>query len=94
MLQVNTNPVPFSGNPGYVVGLAVRAGFKPQGYPFPIVILLSVLFLDQLHSDFLSWTPYIFHLFFTESKCVLFGYILEVTNVSVLTAISWNCSAR
>uniref|UniRef100_A0A669P7Q6 Tectonic family member 1 n=1 Tax=Phasianus colchicus TaxID=9054 RepID=A0A669P7Q6_PHACC len=24
--QVNTNPVPFSGNPGYVVGLAVRAG--------------------------------------------------------------------
>lgn len=29
--QVNTNPVPFSGNPGYVVGLAVRAGFKPQG---------------------------------------------------------------
>ncbi|XP_052546890.1 tectonic-1 isoform X1 [Tympanuchus pallidicinctus] len=29
--QVNTNPVLFSGNPGYVVGLAVRAGFKPQG---------------------------------------------------------------
>ncbi|NXJ15422.1 TECT1 protein, partial [Odontophorus gujanensis] len=41
--QVNTNPVPFSGNPGYVVGLAVRAGFKPQGYPFPIALLLSAL---------------------------------------------------
>ncbi|NWW87253.1 TECT1 protein, partial [Rhynochetos jubatus] len=34
--QVNTNPVPLSGNPGYVVGLPVRAGFRPQGYPFPL----------------------------------------------------------
>ncbi|NWW54311.1 TECT1 protein, partial [Pedionomus torquatus] len=33
--QVNTKPVPLSGNPGYVVGLPVRAGFWPQGYPFP-----------------------------------------------------------
>uniref|UniRef100_A0A8B9GB96 Tectonic family member 1 n=1 Tax=Amazona collaria TaxID=241587 RepID=A0A8B9GB96_9PSIT len=33
--QVNTTPVPLSGNPGYVVGLPVRAGFRPQGYPFP-----------------------------------------------------------
>ncbi|NWR91394.1 TECT1 protein, partial [Furnarius figulus] len=32
--QVNTKPVPLSGNPGYVVGLPVRAGFRPQGYPF------------------------------------------------------------
>ncbi|NXK55637.1 TECT1 protein, partial [Chauna torquata] len=39
--QVNTKPVPVSGNPGYVVGLPVRAGFKPQGYPFPIAVLLS-----------------------------------------------------
>ncbi|XP_074965995.1 tectonic-1 [Phalacrocorax aristotelis] len=29
--QVNTKPVPLSGNPGYVVGLPVRAGFRPQG---------------------------------------------------------------
>ncbi|XP_035196363.1 tectonic-1 isoform X1 [Oxyura jamaicensis] len=29
--QVNTKPVPLSGNPGYVAGLPVRAGFKPQG---------------------------------------------------------------
>uniref|UniRef100_A0A8B9SVZ3 Tectonic family member 1 n=1 Tax=Anas platyrhynchos TaxID=8839 RepID=A0A8B9SVZ3_ANAPL len=28
--QVNTKPVPLSGNPGYVAGLPVRAGFKPQ----------------------------------------------------------------
>ncbi|NXT55486.1 TECT1 protein, partial [Pluvianellus socialis] len=33
--QVNTKPVPLSGNPGYVVGLPIRAGFRPQGYPFP-----------------------------------------------------------
>ncbi|NXE53504.1 TECT1 protein, partial [Casuarius casuarius] len=33
--QVNTKPVPLSGNPGYVVGLPVRAGFRPHGYPFP-----------------------------------------------------------
>ncbi|NXP25490.1 TECT1 protein, partial [Scytalopus superciliaris] len=32
--QANTKPVPLSGNPGYVVGLPVRAGFRPQGYPF------------------------------------------------------------
>ncbi|XP_064889014.1 tectonic-1 [Columba livia] len=29
--QVNTKPVPLSGNPGYVVGLPLRAGFQPQG---------------------------------------------------------------
>ncbi|XP_054700512.1 tectonic-1 isoform X1 [Grus americana] len=29
--QVNTKPVPLSGNPGYVVGLPIRAGFRPQG---------------------------------------------------------------
>ncbi|KAM4763870.1 tectonic-1 [Cyanocitta cristata] len=29
--QENTQPVPLSGNPGYVVGLPVRAGFWPQG---------------------------------------------------------------
>ncbi|XP_066835423.1 tectonic-1 [Anser cygnoides] len=28
--QVNTKPVPLSGNPGYVAGLPVRAGFRPQ----------------------------------------------------------------
>ncbi|XP_010135897.1 PREDICTED: tectonic-1 [Buceros rhinoceros silvestris] len=28
--QVNTEPVPLSGNPGYVVGLPVRAGLRPQ----------------------------------------------------------------
>ncbi|XP_027734465.1 tectonic-1 [Empidonax traillii] len=29
--QVDTKPVPVSGNPGYVVGLPVRAGFGPPG---------------------------------------------------------------
>ncbi|NXL10042.1 TECT1 protein, partial [Mesembrinibis cayennensis] len=44
--QVNTKPVPLSGNPGYVVGLPVRAGFRPQGYPFPVEILLAALILN------------------------------------------------
>ncbi|KFP73732.1 Tectonic-1, partial [Apaloderma vittatum] len=38
--QVDTKPVPRSGNPGYVVGLPVRAGFRLQGYPFPGGMLL------------------------------------------------------
>ncbi|XP_009907908.2 tectonic-1 [Dryobates pubescens] len=29
--QANTEPVPLSGNPGYVIGLPVRAGYRPQG---------------------------------------------------------------
>uniref|UniRef100_A0A2I2Z1B9 Tectonic family member 1 n=1 Tax=Gorilla gorilla gorilla TaxID=9595 RepID=A0A2I2Z1B9_GORGO len=34
-LQENTQPVPLSGNPGYVVGLPLAAGFQPhKGYPF------------------------------------------------------------
>ncbi|NXB99084.1 TECT1 protein, partial [Orthonyx spaldingii] len=38
--QENAQPVPLSGNPGYVVGLPVRAGFRPQGYPsFPAGLL-------------------------------------------------------
>ncbi|NWH77926.1 TECT1 protein, partial [Piaya cayana] len=41
--QVDTQPVPLSGNPGYVVGLPVRAGFRPQGYPFPADILFAAL---------------------------------------------------
>ncbi|KFQ91798.1 Tectonic-1, partial [Nipponia nippon] len=41
--QVDTKPVPLSGNPGYIVGLPVRAGFRPQGYPFPVEILLAAL---------------------------------------------------
>ncbi|KFP45998.1 Tectonic-1, partial [Cathartes aura] len=41
--QVNTKPVPLSGNPGYVVGLPIRAGFRPQGYPFPVEILFAAL---------------------------------------------------
>ncbi|NXT36684.1 TECT1 protein, partial [Pelecanoides urinatrix] len=44
--QVHTKPVPLSGNPGYVVGLPVRAGFRPQGYPFPIEILFAPLVLN------------------------------------------------
>ncbi|NWU21714.1 TECT1 protein, partial [Dyaphorophyia castanea] len=43
--QENTQPVPLSGNPGYVVGLPVRAGFRPQGYPFPAG------FLSNKHSQ-------------------------------------------
>ncbi|KFO83640.1 Tectonic-1, partial [Buceros rhinoceros silvestris] len=41
--QVNTEPVPLSGNPGYVVGLPVRAGLRPQRYPFPGEILFAAL---------------------------------------------------
>ncbi|CAM9680003.1 unnamed protein product [Rangifer tarandus platyrhynchus] len=34
-IQQNAKPVPLSGNPGYVVGLPLVAGFQPQkGYPF------------------------------------------------------------
>ncbi|XP_032732192.1 tectonic-1 isoform X3 [Lontra canadensis] len=29
-IQQNTKPVPLSGNPGYVVGLPLAAGFRPQ----------------------------------------------------------------
>ncbi|NXG09567.1 TECT1 protein, partial [Sakesphorus luctuosus] len=39
--QVDTKPVPLSGSPGYVVGLPVRAGFRPQGYPFTSGIIES-----------------------------------------------------
>ncbi|NWX78917.1 TECT1 protein, partial [Alca torda] len=46
--QVNTKPVPLSGNPGYVVGLPVRAGFRPQGYPFPVEILFNTNKYGQL----------------------------------------------
>ncbi|NXI97828.1 TECT1 protein, partial [Psophia crepitans] len=48
--QVNTKPVPLSGNPGYVVGLPVRAGFRPQGYPFPVEILFAA-FSTNKHSQ-------------------------------------------
>ncbi|KFU90229.1 Tectonic-1, partial [Chaetura pelagica] len=41
--QVDTTPVPLSGNPGYVVGLPIRAGFRPQGYPFPGEMLFVAL---------------------------------------------------
>ncbi|NXN15795.1 TECT1 protein, partial [Indicator maculatus] len=34
--QANTELVPLSGNPGYVIGLPIRAGYRPQGYPFPV----------------------------------------------------------
>ncbi|NXX57226.1 TECT1 protein, partial [Scopus umbretta] len=44
--QVNTKPVPLSGNPGYVVGLPIRAGFRPLGYPFPVEILFAALTLN------------------------------------------------
>ncbi|KAK2495228.1 hypothetical protein MC885_019456 [Smutsia gigantea] len=34
-IQQGTKPVPLSGNPGYVVGLPLAAGFQPwKGYPF------------------------------------------------------------
>ncbi|NWQ59411.1 TECT1 protein, partial [Neopipo cinnamomea] len=44
--QVDTKPVPLSGNPGYVVGLPVRAGFGPPGYPFPAEFLFAALALS------------------------------------------------
>ncbi|NXU34966.1 TECT1 protein, partial [Drymodes brunneopygia] len=45
--QENAQPVPLSGNPGYVVGLPVRAGFRPQGYPFPVGFLFAALALSS-----------------------------------------------
>ncbi|NWY99024.1 TECT1 protein, partial [Loxia curvirostra] len=45
--QENTQPVPLSGNPGYVVGLPVRAGFQPQGYPFPAAFPFAPLALSS-----------------------------------------------
>ncbi|XP_053862433.1 tectonic-1 [Malaclemys terrapin pileata] len=30
--QLNTKPVPLSGNPGYGIGLPLRAGFRPPGF--------------------------------------------------------------
>ncbi|NWY73773.1 TECT1 protein, partial [Erithacus rubecula] len=45
--QENTQPVPLSGNPGYVVGLPVRAGFQPQGYPSPAAFLFAALALSS-----------------------------------------------
>ncbi|NXH85725.1 TECT1 protein, partial [Edolisoma coerulescens] len=45
--QENTQPVPLSGNPGYVVGLPVRAGFRPQGYPSPAGFLFAALALSS-----------------------------------------------
>ncbi|NWU93457.1 TECT1 protein, partial [Upupa epops] len=51
--QVNTEPVPLSGNPGYVVGLPVRAGFRPQGYPLPVDIDTSGIIQNtNKHSQF------------------------------------------
>ncbi|NXD40287.1 TECT1 protein, partial [Copsychus sechellarum] len=45
--QANTQPVLLSGNPGYVVGLPVRAGFQPQGYPSPAAFLIAALALSS-----------------------------------------------
>ncbi|NXY60173.1 TECT1 protein, partial [Callaeas wilsoni] len=45
--QENAQPVPLSGNPGYAVGLPVRAGFWPQGYPFPAAFLFAALALSS-----------------------------------------------
>ncbi|NWS96555.1 TECT1 protein, partial [Mionectes macconnelli] len=49
--QADTKPVPLSGNPGYVVGLPVRAGFNPQGYPFPAEFLFAALASSHKHSQ-------------------------------------------
>uniref|UniRef100_A0A8B9Z4X6 Tectonic family member 1 n=1 Tax=Buteo japonicus TaxID=224669 RepID=A0A8B9Z4X6_9AVES len=78
--QVNTKPVPLSGNPGYVVGLPIRAGFRPQGYPFPPLTqtLLDLLkgqsfpeyvasFGNSQAQDVLDWVP-ITHLHTSEQR--------------------------
>ncbi|NWT09431.1 TECT1 protein, partial [Vireo altiloquus] len=50
--QESAQPVPLSGNPGYVVGLPVRAGFQPQGYPFPAAFLFKLhLLCSNKHSQ-------------------------------------------
>ncbi|KAM6051775.1 tectonic-1 isoform 2-T2 [Theristicus caerulescens] len=92
--QVNTKPVPLSGNPGYVVGLPVRAGFRPRGYPFPVEILLAALILVHLHKHFLAWTSIKSICSLTQVKVCFFGYVLEVANDSVPTAISWDFLVR
>ncbi|KFV77320.1 Tectonic-1, partial [Dryobates pubescens] len=46
--QANTEPVPLSGNPGYVIGLPVRAGYRPQGYPFPVDAVFAALNTNKL----------------------------------------------
>ncbi|NXD65228.1 TECT1 protein, partial [Eolophus roseicapillus] len=52
--QVNTTPVPLSGNPGYVVGLPVRAGFRPQGYPFPVEMIQLTILQSTSNQDCLA----------------------------------------
>jgi len=93
-LQVNTKPVPLSGNPGYVVGLPVRAGFRPQGYPFPVEFLFAALVLVRLHKHFLAWTSIKCICSLTKVKVCFFGYVSEVANDSVLTAISQDFLVR
>ncbi|KFO23562.1 Tectonic-1 [Fukomys damarensis] len=71
-IQQNTRPVPLSGNPGYVVGLPLAAGLRPQkGYPFrttdrygQLTILRSTTEQDCLAEEGLR-TP------------VLFGYNMQ-----------------
>ncbi|XP_054449949.1 tectonic-1 [Pteronotus mesoamericanus] len=48
-IQQNTKPVPLSGNPGYVVGLPLAAGFQPhKGYPFGSGIIQTMNRYGQL----------------------------------------------
>ncbi|XP_074258340.1 tectonic-1 isoform X2 [Saimiri boliviensis] len=72
-LQENTKPVPLSGNPGYVVGLPLAAGFQPHKGSGIIQITNRYGQLTILHST-------------TEQDClalegvrtpVLFGYTMQ-----------------
>ncbi|XP_021531197.1 tectonic-1 isoform X2 [Aotus nancymaae] len=72
-LQENTKPVPLSGNPGYVVGLPLAAGFQPHKGSGIIQITNRYRQLTILHST-------------TEQDClalegvrtpVLFGYTMQ-----------------
>uniref|UniRef100_A0A8B9J0L9 Tectonic family member 1 n=1 Tax=Amazona collaria TaxID=241587 RepID=A0A8B9J0L9_9PSIT len=79
--QVNTTPVPLSGNPGYVVGLPVRAGFritealKCQPLAQALLDLLKgqsfpeyvASFGNSQAQDVLDWVP-ITHLYISEQS--------------------------
>ncbi|XP_037597051.1 tectonic-1-like isoform X2 [Cebus imitator] len=73
VLEENTKPVPLSGNPGYVVGLPLAAGFQPHKGSGIIQITNRYRQLTILHST-------------TEQDClalegvrtpVLFGYTMQ-----------------
>uniref|UniRef100_A0A8C7EB30 Tectonic family member 1 n=1 Tax=Nothoprocta perdicaria TaxID=30464 RepID=A0A8C7EB30_NOTPE len=100
--QVNTKPAPLSGNPGYVVGLPVRAGFRPITAAMDCQLLAQTL-LDLLKGqnfpeyvasfgnsraqDVLDWVP-ITHLHVSDQ--VKFALLLSCQiPVSLEIEVQW-----